>query len=163
MRKLDPAALMVFEDGKIVEQRPYWNPWEDGRAAHRPLPWAEEQEQLLELLRESVRARMISDVPLGVMLSGGLDSSLITALMAEQSSRPVQTFSIGFAEDEVSELGDARVGRRSASAPTITRCVTSASEHTGPARRGDLAPRGPDRRRLLPRASCCSAGWRAST
>jgi asparagine synthase (glutamine-hydrolysing) len=106
VRKLDPASLMVFEDGRIVEQRPYWNPWEEG-PPRQAGPWEDEQERLLDLLRESVRARMISDVPLGVMLSGGLDSSLITALMAEQSSRPVQTFSIGFTEDEVSELGDA--------------------------------------------------------
>ena len=112
VRKLDPASLMVFEDGRIVEQRAYWNPWEEG-PPRQAGPWEDEQERLLELLRESVRARMISDVPLGVMLSGGLDSSLITALMAEQSSRPVQTFSIGFTEDEVSELGDAeQVARR---------------------------------------------------
>jgi len=129
VRKLEPASLMVFEDGKIVEQRPYWHPWEEG--APRPArPWEEEQEELLELLRESVRARMISDVPLGVMLSGGLDSSLITALMAEQSSRPVQTFSIGFAEDEVSELGDAEmVAKRFGTEHHAM--VTSASEHTG--------------------------------
>ena len=129
VRKLEPAALMVFEDGKIVDHRPYWNPWEDG-APRKALPWAEEQEQLMELLRESVRARMISDVPLGVMLSGGLDSSLITALMAEQSSRPVQTFSIGFAEDEVSELGDAgMVAKRFGTDHHAL--VTSAAEHTG--------------------------------
>jgi asparagine synthase (glutamine-hydrolysing) len=129
VRKLEPAALMVFEDGKIVDHRPYWNPWEDG-APRKALPWAEEQEQLMELLRESVRARMISDVPLGVMLSGGLDSSLITALMAEQSSRPVQTFSIGFAEDEVSELGDAEmVAKRFGTDHHAL--VTSAAEHTG--------------------------------
>ena len=73
---------------------------------------------------------MISDVPLGVMLSGGLDSSLITALMAEQSSRPVQTFSIGFAEDEVSELGDAEmVAKRFGTDHHAM--VTSAAEHTG--------------------------------
>jgi asparagine synthase (glutamine-hydrolysing) len=112
VRKLEPAALMIFERGRITEHRPYWNPWEDG-PPREALPWEEEQERLMELLRESVRARMISEVPLGVMLSGGLDSSLITALMAEQSSRPVQTFSIGFAEDEVTELGDAeQVARR---------------------------------------------------
>jgi asparagine synthase (glutamine-hydrolysing) len=129
VRKLEPAALMVFEDGKIVDHRPYWNPWEDG-APRKALPWEEEQEQLMELLRESVRARMISDVPLGVMLSGGLDSSLITALMAEQSSRPVQTFSIGFAEDEVSELGDAEmVAKRFGTDHHAL--VTSAAEHTG--------------------------------
>jgi asparagine synthase (glutamine-hydrolysing) len=120
---------MVFEDGKIVDHRPYWNPWEDGEP-RKALPWEEEQEQLMELLRESVRARMISDVPLGVMLSGGLDSSLITALMAEQSSRPVQTFSIGFAEDEVSELGDAEmVAKRFGTDHHAL--VTSAAEHTG--------------------------------
>jgi asparagine synthase (glutamine-hydrolysing) len=65
-----------------------------------------------------------------VMLSGGLDSSLITALMAEQSSRPVQTFSIGFAEDEVSELGDAEmVAKRFGTDHHAL--VTSAAEHTG--------------------------------
>ena len=129
VRKLEPAALMVFEDGKIVDHRPYWNPWEEG-PPREALAWEEEQERLMELLRESVRARMISDVPLGVMLSGGLDSSLITALMAEQSSRPVQTFSIGFAEDQVSELGDAEmVAKRFGTDHHAL--VTSASEHVG--------------------------------
>jgi len=129
VRKLDPASLMVFEDGKVVEQRPYWNPWEEGPPREAG-PWEEEQERLMELLRESVRARMISDVPLGVMLSGGLDSSLITALMAEQSSRPVQTFSIGFAEDEVSELGDAeQVARRFGTDHHAL--LTSAADHVG--------------------------------
>jgi asparagine synthase (glutamine-hydrolysing) len=129
VRKLDPAALLVYEDGRIAEQRPYWHPWEEGppRAAG---PWEEEQERLLDLLRESVRARMISDVPLGVMLSGGLDSSLITALMAEESSRPVQTFSIGFAEDEVTELGDAeQVARRFGTDHHAL--LTSAADHAG--------------------------------
>ena len=129
VRKLDPASLMVFEDGKVVEQRPYWHPWEEGPPREAG-PWEEEQERLMELLRESVRARMISDVPLGVMLSGGLDSSLITALMAEQSSRPVQTFSIGFAEDEVSELGDAeQVARRFGTDHHAL--LTSAADHVG--------------------------------
>jgi asparagine synthase (glutamine-hydrolysing) len=129
VRKLDPASLMIFEDGKVVEQRPYWNPWEEGPPREAG-PWEEEQERLLDLLRESVRARMISDVPLGVMLSGGLDSSLITALMAEQSSRPVQTFSIGFAEDEVSELGDAeQVARRFGTDHHAL--LTSAADHAG--------------------------------
>ena len=73
---------------------------------------------------------MISDVPLGVMLSGGLDSSLITALMAEQSSLPLQTFSIGFAEDEVTELGDAeQVARRFGTEHHAV--LTSAADHSG--------------------------------
>ena len=65
-------------------------------------------ERLLETLEEAVRLRLMSDVPLGAMLSGGLDSSLLVALMARNMSDPVETFSVGFAEDDVrSELGDA--------------------------------------------------------
>lgn len=107
VRKLPPASLLVWQDGRITEEREYWNPWENG-AERKSRSWEEDQEELLDLLRTSVRDRMISDVPLGVMLSGGLDSSLITAIMAEESPRPVQTFSIGFAEDAGSdELDDA--------------------------------------------------------
>ena len=120
VRKLEPAALMVFEDGKIVDHRPYWNPWEDG-APRKALPWAEEQEQLMELLRESVRARMISDVPLGVMLSGGLDSSLITALMAEQSSRPGADVLDRFRRGRGLTSSATRRWSPSGSVPTITR------------------------------------------
>ena len=66
-------------------------------------------EELRELLREAVRLRLMSDVPLGAMLSGGLDSSLIVALMAEEMSGQVKTFSVGFREDrEGNELADAR-------------------------------------------------------
>ena len=127
VRKLPPASTMVFENGELTEPRPYWHPFEAG-PPRPPAPWEEEQERLLELLRESVRARMISDVPLGVMLSGGLDSSLITALMAEQSSRPLQTFSIGFVEDAVTELDDAeQVSRRFGTEHHAL--LTSAAEH----------------------------------
>jgi len=108
VHKLDPATCLVYEAGEIVEQRRYWTPWDAppegvGRSVE------EDGERLLELLRTATRARMVSDVPLGVMLSGGLDSSLITALMAEASDRPVQTFSVGFVEDAAAnELADAR-------------------------------------------------------
>ena len=75
-------------------QREYWNPpheREDGE--RREAEW---REALLEALRVAVRRRMVSDVPVGVLLSGGLDSSLIVALLAEQGQRGLATFSIGF-------------------------------------------------------------------
>jgi asparagine synthase (glutamine-hydrolysing) len=113
VRKLPPASLLVFEDGRVVAEREYWNAFEEG-GPRRAGRWEADQERLMALLGESIRARMIADVPLGVMLSGGLDSSLITAIMAQHSSRPVQTFSIGFEEDAGSdELDDAAaVARR---------------------------------------------------
>jgi asparagine synthase (glutamine-hydrolysing) len=105
--KLAPATTMVWEGGALRSESVYWTPWEDAEPSGAS--WEEDEETLLRLLRESVRARMISDVPLGVMLSGGLDSSLVTALMAEVSRTPVKTFSVGFTEDaNANELADAR-------------------------------------------------------
>jgi asparagine synthase (glutamine-hydrolysing) len=95
--KLPPATLIEWHDGQLTGPAAYWSPTDAPPVP--PGSWQEDEEHLLELLRDSVRARMISDVPLGVMLSGGLDSSLIAALMAEASSRPIETFSVGFAED----------------------------------------------------------------
>jgi asparagine synthase (glutamine-hydrolysing) len=107
VRKLAPASTLVWQDGQIVEEAVYWTPWQDTPPSGSS--WQEDQETLLALLRKSVRDRMISDVPLGVMLSGGLDSSLVTALMSEASSEPVKTFSVGFTEDrDANELADAR-------------------------------------------------------
>lgn len=107
VKKIAPATTLVWENGELAKEYEYWTPWED--APQSGASWEEDQEILLHLLRESVRARMISDVPLGVMLSGGLDSSLITGLMSESSASPVKTFSVGFVEDaQANELADAR-------------------------------------------------------
>ncbi|MCW3015524.1 MAG: Asparagine synthetase [Solirubrobacterales bacterium] len=113
VHKLPAASLLVWEDGRASGPRSYWTAW-DGTDTGAGSGWEADQERLLELLRTAVHDRMVSDVPLGVMLSGGLDSSLITALMTERSSGPVKTFSIAFAEDAGSnELADARaVARR---------------------------------------------------
>jgi asparagine synthase (glutamine-hydrolysing) len=106
--KLDPASYVIWEGGQEVETSVYWTPFDDA-ADEIGNDWNDDEERLLALLRTAVRDRMIADVPLGVMLSGGLDSSLVTALMAEASTDPVKTFSIGFAEDgAANELDDAR-------------------------------------------------------
>src|SRR3954453_5770855 len=68
--------------------------------------------ELRDRLRDSVRAPLVADVPVGVLLSGGIDSSVLTALAAQESARPVQTFSIGFAERSFDELGQARLVAR---------------------------------------------------
>src|SRR6266496_2830410 len=65
-------------------------------------------EELRALLKEAVKMRLISEVPLGAHLSGGMDSSVIVALMAELSNAPVKTFSVGFEEETFSELEYAR-------------------------------------------------------
>jgi asparagine synthase (glutamine-hydrolysing) len=107
VRKLAPATTLVWEGGELKGESLYWTPWEGAEPSGAS--WEEDQETLLRLLRDSVRARMVSDVPLGVMLSGGLDSSLVTALMSEVSAEPVKTFSVGFTEDaQANELADAR-------------------------------------------------------
>jgi asparagine synthase (glutamine-hydrolysing) len=104
--KLMPGELLVV-DAEGVRCERYWE-HPPPAADSPPLSEAEYAEGLLAELEESVRLRLMSDVPLGAMLSGGLDSSLIVALMARNMSEPVKTFSVGFAEDgESNELADA--------------------------------------------------------
>src|SRR5205823_7489342 len=106
--KLRPGHRLVIDEHGVREEQ-YWKyPTPTLEKAVRPVE--EYSERLLDLLEESVRLRLMSDVPLGAMLSGGIDSSVIVALMARNMSEPVKTFSVGFAEDEESnELADARL------------------------------------------------------
>jgi asparagine synthase (glutamine-hydrolysing) len=104
--KLMPGHQLVVADGGFRSER-YWQFPEPVVASPRRRI-EEYQEGLLDALEESVRLRLMSDVPLGVMLSGGLDSSLMVALMARNMSEPVKTFSVGFSDDKGNELDDAR-------------------------------------------------------
>jgi asparagine synthase (glutamine-hydrolysing) len=105
--KLLPAHSLVIQNSS-VRTEPYWTlPYPDAKTSDR-----DERQlaaELLAELEEAVRVRLMSDVPLGAMLSGGLDSSVVVALMARNMDQPVKTFSVGFVEDERNELGDARL------------------------------------------------------
>ncbi|MGW3787383.1 N-acetylglutaminylglutamine amidotransferase [Micromonospora chokoriensis] len=104
IRKLPPATIRVITaDGRSTDTM-YWRP-EFTRAAAAPMSAGEWQERIMTALRTAVRRRMVSDVPVGVLLSGGLDSSLIVALLAEQGQTGLATFSIGF-EAAAGETGD---------------------------------------------------------
>lgn len=112
VHKLTAGHRLIFKNGGATAES-YWDfPYE------QPLvePFANEAEaasELLKLLDESVRLRLIADVPLGAFLSGGVDSSTVVALMARHSDRPVKTFSIGFNEDSYNELKYARLAAKS--------------------------------------------------
>lgn len=106
VHKLPPAGLLVWDGDQPVVSR-YWTPSYEPKI-RRPDDTAE----LAELLRESVRLRLRSDVPVGAFLSGGMDSSVIVALMAEASATRVRTFSIGFDEPAFDELPYARAVAR---------------------------------------------------
>ena len=106
VRKLRPGAILVVDESGAREEV-YWE-------YPRPTPSGRERsldecaDELSALLRDAVSDRLMSDVPLGAMLSGGLDSSLIVAAMAAEMSDPVETFAVGFKEDPRNELADAR-------------------------------------------------------
>jgi asparagine synthase (glutamine-hydrolysing) len=102
--KLLPAHFLLVENGE-VNVKSYWSP-EPAKAA---ISEGEAKEKLLSLLSRSIELRLISDVPLGVFLSGGIDSSTIAALAAPKVSGALKTFSIGFADRSFDESDHARV------------------------------------------------------
>ena len=105
IHKLPPGCYLTFKEGKVAV-RQYWDFELEPAESTREEDYLDELRLLLD---ESVRLRLISDVPLGAFLSGGIDSSTVVALMARNMGQPVKTFSIGFHEDSYNELKYARV------------------------------------------------------
>jgi len=108
VRKLLPGHTLIWRDGRVEIQR-YWNisfadvDFAPGKSDNDYVAeWS-------ELFRESVRLRLMADVPLGMFLSGGIDSSAIAATMSKMVSQPIKTFSVAFAEREANELEFARL------------------------------------------------------
>ncbi len=109
VKRLLPGHTLVWQDGR-VEIRPFW---------HLSFAKSEEQlsdreyiERFTELFHESVRLRLMADVPLGMFLSGGIDSSAIAAAMSQMVCEPIKTFSVAFNEREANELEYARIVAR---------------------------------------------------
>src|SRR6266581_4554081 len=105
IQELLPGHLLIAS-GRQAEVRRYWNfPTE----AELPASESEQRAQVKELLKKVVKRHLMSDVPLGVFLSGGIDSSLIVALMSEMVEGPIKTFSIGFREEGFNEFPHSRL------------------------------------------------------
>src|SRR5204862_7869942 len=104
VHKLPPGHFLRWRDGNAAVVQ-YWE-----IAADEPCRGTSEEAAaaLRTVLSDAVRSHLVSDVPLGAFLSGGVDSSIVVGLMAEASSRPVKTFSIGFDEPQFDELEHAR-------------------------------------------------------
>ena len=105
IRKLPAGHLLTWDDGRVSLER-------FARPGPLPVRSKADEAELIEECRarlaDSVRAHLIADVPVGVLLSGGVDSGALTALAAQESSEPVRTFSIGFEEQSFNELDNAR-------------------------------------------------------
>ena len=108
IQKLPAGHMLVVKRDGTTEVRQYWDALPNTEPDNRSE--VEHQEEILRLLRNSIRKRMMSDVPFGVFLSGGVDSSANVALMSELMLQPVRTYTVGFEDsDELNELESARV------------------------------------------------------
>ena len=104
VKKLPPGYWLEFV-GNSIRLQQYWDL---PQFCSMVLPESECLEQIEATLEDAVRMRLLSEVPVGALLSGGVDSSTVVAMMARISSRPVKTFSIGFSNDDFSEATHAR-------------------------------------------------------
>lgn len=109
VRRLPPGHTLVWQDGKVEIAR-FWDV--SFAKDESPLSDREYIEQFDQLFRESVRLRLMADVPLGMFLSGGIDSTAIAGVMSKLVSDPIKTFSVAFAEREANELEFARMAAR---------------------------------------------------
>jgi asparagine synthase (glutamine-hydrolysing) len=107
VRKLPAGHVLVWENGEVSLER-YARPGPAAEGELRESDEAELVEELRARMRDSVRAHLLSDVPVGVLLSGGVDSAALAALAAQETPEPVHTFTIGFAERSFDERDDAR-------------------------------------------------------
>ena len=112
IKKLEAGNLLIFQNGRVSNKK-YWDVHygsSNGQSSCSLLKSEEDYaDRLLELLGNSVKRHLISDVPLGVFLSGGMDSSTIVALMSQMNNRKIKTFTIGFEEKSYNEVDDARL------------------------------------------------------
>ncbi|MEQ9329921.1 N-acetylglutaminylglutamine amidotransferase [Thalassobaculum sp.] len=145
VRKLPPATVLTVEADGRRRERTYWRPVYETPDDERGLGVEEWADRVLESLRTAVRRRLVADVPVGVLLSGGVDSSIITGLIAEHSDVPLETFSVGF-ESVGDEVGDEfkysdiiaehfgtvhhqiRVDSRERLLPSLPSCIAAMSE-----------------------------------
>jgi asparagine synthase (glutamine-hydrolysing) len=106
IQKLPPAHYLLLDlgSGELTQER-YWKLDFNHKQNYSEGEWCQ---RILEGIEESVKLRMVSDVPIGAFLSGGVDSSTVVAFMARNSSRPVKTFTIGFKEDKYNESQEAK-------------------------------------------------------
>jgi asparagine synthase (glutamine-hydrolysing) len=108
IQKIPAGHMLVVERNGEVRMTQYWDALPP-ESAVPGIPEEEHQQRILELLRESIKKRMMADVPFGVFLSGGVDSSANVALMSELMTQPVRTFTVGFHDtEELNELEAAR-------------------------------------------------------
>ncbi|MFH0888153.1 MAG: asparagine synthase (glutamine-hydrolyzing) [Planctomycetota bacterium] len=106
IRKLPPASYLICDAKGNIKIEKYWHLDYQKKMI---LPAGEYSRRVMDLLEEATKIRMVSDVPLGALLSGGIDSSAVVGLMAKHSTKPVKTFSIGFSESDYSELKYAKL------------------------------------------------------
>jgi len=106
--KLPPGHTLTVREGRAGAPRRYWDPTASFRNPGRPPSEEDASESLWTLLRDAVRSHLVSDVPVGAFLSGGVDSSTVVAIMASEVGVPVKTFSVGFREEAYNELAYAR-------------------------------------------------------